>query len=364
MKINCLASFTFLFLGLVVSSSKAQTPERKVLTWEQKVISLNAVLEENGPVAATFYGVNLHQDSIWITDVITDCGCTAVGYSTDTLLTDKIAALEVVFDPDHRGGEFTKAIIVKTNVDPEGDTLFLEGINMRFPENPEMQFPYRHGSLGFKLPAIHMGNVLTNIPKSKFVEIYNFGKDTLFLDSLQPDLPNHVQLNFISDHITPSSRGVLEMIYDGAAKEDLGFFEYEFPILMNDGEFMANIKLMATIFEYFDPVPRSLAMVVPKLKLTDEEIDLKEINSRTIISKTIRLENSGQEDLYIRKVTSNCACLEIFLNKEVIEGGGAGSLDFTFDPKGRRGIDHKHITLFTNDPIQPVRTIVIKSSVK
>jgi hypothetical protein len=72
----------------------------------------------------------------------------------------------------------------------------------------------------------------------------------------------------------------------------------------------------------------------------------------------------GKETLLIRKVSANCSCVELQLDKDQLEPGEKTGLRFTFDPKGRRGIDHKHIAVFSNDPINPVRTIIIKSSIK
>ena len=357
-------SLCLLIFGLFALPLDAQTLDRKLLLWEQKSIDLGPVLEENGVVEATFYGLNPHQDSIYITEVITDCGCTAVGYSQDTLLTDKIADIQVRFDPDYRGGQFSKAIIVRTNRDSVGDTLYLEGINLPLPENKDLAYPHRKGAFGFRLPTVHMGNVFTNIPKTKFVEVYNFGSDSLSLALEQLDLPLHLHLVLIPEMIPPRERGFLQIAYDGAIKSDLGYFEENISLTIGEEEVPLDLKLTAVVFEYFDPVPRSMESVVPRVGLSESEIDLKEINANRKVSKSLYIDNLGSEDLHIRKVMGNCDCLEITLSDEILIPGQRGSIAFEFDPKGRRGIDHKHITLFTNDPISPVKTITIKSNIK
>jgi hypothetical protein len=356
-----LVVLTLWFIALPLG---AQTIDRKLLVWEKKVIDIGPVLEENGLVSTTFYGVNLHVDSIYITEVITDCGCTAADYSRETLITDKIADLHVRFDPDHRGGVFSKAIIVRTNMDSVGDTLYLEGINLPLPENPELAYPYRKGPIGFRLPTVHMGNVFTNTPKTKFVEVFNFGSNSISMTVEQLELPDHVYLALLPEMIPPNNRGLLQLVYDGDKKSDLGYFEENISLVVSVNEAPIDLKLTAVVFEYFGPITKSMESIVPRMLLSEMEIDLKEINANKKVSKSLFVDNLGGEDLIIRKVVANCECLRIHLSDKSLAPSQRGSLEFEFDPKGRRGIDHKHITIFSNDPINPVRTITIKSKIK
>ncbi|MGY6742370.1 MAG: DUF1573 domain-containing protein [Cecembia sp.] len=365
MKLPFCSILWVLLSGLFILPLEAQTLERKVLLWEQRKIDIGPVLEENGPVETTFYGLNMHTDSVFITEVITDCGCTAVDYSKDTLSTDKIAAIHVRFDPDHRGGDFSKAIIIKTNLDHEGDTLYLEGVNMPLPDNPELTYPYRKGTLGFRLPSIHMGNVLTNEPKTKFVEVFNFGPEAISLHVEALELPQHIYLVLLPDTLVPSQRALLQVVYDGEKKSDFGFFEENISLAFGGEEAESiDLKLSVVVFEYFDPVPKSMETLVPRIGISELEIDLKEISTDKKVSRSIHFDNLGGEDLVIRKISSNCDCLQLTASEMVLSPGQRGQINFEFDPKGRRGIDHKHITIFSNDPIHPVRTITIKSNIK
>lgn len=353
-----------LLLSVLSLNIEAQTLDRKMLTWERKTINIGAVLEENGPVDVEFYAVNLHEEKIAITDIITDCGCTTVDYTKDSLENQKIASLKVKFDPDHRGGEFSKVIIVRTTEDIYGDTLYLEGINMPFPDKIEMAYPHRVGALGFRLSSVNMGNVLTNEPKIKYIEVHNFGQDTIRLNRDQKNLPDHLQVRLDPESLNPRERGLMIFSYDGTVKGDLGYLEETVSVTLDGGEEEISFKLMAVVFEYFEPVPKSMENLVPRLGLSESEVDLREIPSSRKVERAVTLINMGQEPIEIRKVVSNCECMQIELDERKIDPGQRIQLKFEFDPKGRRGIDHKHITLFTNDPINPVRTIIIKSTIK
>jgi hypothetical protein len=344
-------------------SLEAQSIERKVLTWEQKSINIGAVLEEGGEVEAEFFGVNLNQDSLWITDVFAECGCTAVDYTKDTLESDRIASIKVKFNPDHRGGVFAKQIIVRTNQDIYGDTLILEGTNMPIPDDFLSAYKHRVGDLGLRLSAINIGNVFTNEPKLKFVEVYNFGADTISLAENQESIPEYISVNLNPEKIAEGQRGILMLAYDGEKRGDLGYFEEEINVSLTNNSNIP-LKTLAVVFEYFQPVPKSMEKVVPRIGLSEIDIDLKEVSANKKVSRDIIITNMGEEKLIIRKVSSNCDCVELMLGADEIESDQRTELRFTFDPKGRKGIDHKHITVFSNDPIAPVRTIIVKSTVK
>ncbi|MBW3468285.1 DUF1573 domain-containing protein [Arthrospiribacter ruber] len=363
MKKRILCAVIAVLISLSPLHLEAQSIERKLLTWEQRSVNIGAVLEERGEVEAEFFGVNLNQDSIWITDVFAECGCTTVGFTKDTLSQDKIASLKVKFNPDHRGGDFAKQIIVRTNMDIYGDTLVLEGTNIPVLDNLEKSYPYRKGNLGFRLPAVNMGNVFTNEPKLKHVELHNFGKDTLGLMEEHSGIPEYIAVSMEPATLSPGQRGLLLINYDGEMKNDLGYFEENITLSFTD-ESQIDLKVMSVVHEYFQPVPKSLEKVVPKLGLSEIDIDLKEVSTGKKVSRNVIISNMGEETLKIRKVSTNCECVDIKLVSNELDAGQRTELSFTFDPKGRRGIDHKHITVFSNDPINPVRTIVIKSSIK
>ncbi|ERM81287.1 hypothetical protein P872_10060 [Rhodonellum psychrophilum GCM71 = DSM 17998] len=354
----------FCFVGLTPIHIEAQILERNLIQWEQKKINIGTILEENGEVTAEFKGINPSGLPILITDVITDCGCTTVEFTRDTLEKDSASFIKVKFDPTHRGGVFSKLVIVRTNTDIYGDTLFLEGFNLPLPENNEMAYQNRMGNIGMRLPSVNMGIVFTNEPKVKYIELFNFGRNPIRLDKEQLFLPEYLKAEQFPDSIPANSRGLLRLTYDGTIRNDLGFFEDEINLSLMHGESPMAFKLTATLYEYFPPLPKSLENTVAKLGISETDIDLRGINSNEEVSRLITLSNMGPELLEIRKISTNCECVKIELDKENLSPGEKAQLRFTFNPKGRKGIDHKHITIFSNDPLNPVRTIVVRSSIK
>lgn len=356
---------SWFFPALLCSSfAKAQGFEDRTLIWERNLINIGSVMEEKGEVTSEFFFVNKADFPVFIEEVITDCGCTTADYTTDTLSQDKIGTVKISYDPKGRGGPFSKTIIVKTNIDSEGDSLFLEGMSIPYPEDIENYYSKRAGNLGFSATTINMGNIFTNEPGIKLVDFYNYNNYPIILNEVKTLVPDHVQVKFIPTVIPAKTRGVLELTYDGAEKNDFGFFEEEIEIaLIGHEEPVTPLKLMATVYEYFAPVRKSEIDKIPKLTVSEMEVDLKRINENKPVTERITLTNEGGETLNIRKVVTNCDCLAFSLEKEDLEVDEEVDLIFTFDPKGRRGIDHKTLTIFSNDPLNPTRTVIIKSRV-
>jgi hypothetical protein len=235
---------------------------------------------------------------------------------------------------------------------------------MPVPEMIETAYPHKVRNIGFRLPAVNMGEVFTNEPKVKYVELYNFGNKEFSLNEEQPGLPDYLKIELVPDTLNPEKRGLLAITYDGTIKNDLGHFEEKIALDVNQSDDPLDFKMFSVVYDYFPPLPKSMEDQVAKLGISDTEVNLGNINSNSRVTKSVTLSNLGLEPLDIRKISTNCDCLEIDLENKTLFPEETAKLAFTFDPKGRKGIDHKHITIFSTDPLHPVRTIVVRSSIK
>jgi hypothetical protein len=344
--------------------ANSQDVETPIIAWENKVINLGSVLEENGHAQAAFHFVNKTNQLLVVEEIITECGCTTAEYSRDTLQHNQKGSVLINFDPLTRGGEFAKMILVKTNIEPYTDTLIVEGFNVPLPASIPAHYAIEKAGLGFKFDAVNLGQVFTNEPKVKHVDFFNYGDYPVQLNQLQENLPPHVNVKIIPAVVTAKTRGVMELTYDAQVKNDLGFFDEEIKVaLLTDERKELSLKILATVHEYFEPVPLTEKDNVPRLEIKEMEIDLNRIRSNSVVSRTVTFENVGGQPLHIRKILANCDCVTFSIPKEEIEPGEKMNITVTFDPKGRRGIDHKTVTIYSNDPLWPTRTMKIKSRI-
>ncbi|MCE7054594.1 DUF1573 domain-containing protein [Algoriphagus sp. AGSA1] len=353
-----------LIIGLFPQLAQAQDTIAPRLIWAVNKVDFGTVLEEQGSQMAEFQFTHTQDSLFYIETVVTDCGCTTVDYTEDTLRVGESGTLRVSFDPSSGVGPFSRMIVVKGNLFGVQDTLYIEGNAIPRASDPERTYRTRKGDLGFRLPKINVGEVFTNVPKLKQVEVYNFGDQPFYKDSLAYAGPEYIQVGQLTDSIMPKDRGLLQLVYDGSAKGDLGYFEDQVSLNWQDSTTFIQLEVLADVFEYYAPFAKDNLNLVPQLVVEPKEIDLKTIKSTAVQVEYVVLSNRGKEVLEIKKVQGNCDCLKLELPKTDLDPGESIQLKVVFDPKGRKGIDQRNIYVFSNDPLNPVQLFLVKSRVE
>lgn len=363
MNSTCKILFSFVLSVFLSQTAQAQQAPPSRLVWKVNKVDLGTLLEEEGPQIAEFNFTHTQDSLFFIEKVWTDCGCTTADFTRDTLKVGESGTVRVSFDPTSGAGFFSRMIVVKGNLAGSQDTLFIEGISIPYPENPEKAYRVRKADLGFRLSKVNMGEVFTNEPKLKEIEFYNFSKFTLKKSELNSQTPEYITISQVQDSIRPQERGLLLISYDGKAKNDLGFFEDRTVLFWGEKQKL-ELEIMADVFEYFAPFSKENLNTVPQLFMENKEVNLGGISPNAIQTRTVSLENKGQEVLEIRKIQGNCECLKLEISKTIINPGETLELKITFDPKGRQGIDQRNIYIFSNDPVNSVQLVVLKSRVE
>ena len=357
--------FVALYFVVSLSISQAQQSDVPKLIWKVNRINIGTVLEEQGLQQAEFEFSHTQDSLFFIQDVWLECGCTTVEYTRDTLQVGESGKIIVSFDPTSAAGFFSKMIVVKGNLSGVQDSLFLEGISIPYPSDLQRAYPISRGSLGFRLKKVNMGDVFDNEPKIKYVEFFNKGTGILDKGAFRSTTPPYLQISQVQQFVRPQERGLLMIRYDGKLKNDLGFFEDLIPANWENVEGSEiELEIVADLFEYFAPIPKDDLNQVPQLVIAQKEIDLREISSKAVVRRTVTLSNQGRQTLEIRKVQGNCDCLVLEAPKEKLEPGESMELSLTLDPIGRKGIDQRNIYIFSNDPVNPVQLIVLKSRIE
>lgn len=357
--------FLFLFSGLLLGlQSHAQQQAVAKLVWKVNRIDLGTVLEEQG-LQSVIFDYTLSQGTRFaIQEVKTDCGCTTVSYSKDSLGIGESGKIQVEFDPSSAAGFFSKLVLVRGNQGKVQDSLFIEGIAIPYPANLERNYPVKLGFLGFRMKKVNMGDVFDNEPKVKFVEFFNYGTQVLDKKSFISNAPSYLRIEQIQDYVRPKERGLLKITYDAKLRPELGAVSDKIWINWNNvKEGKLELEILADLFDYFEPIAKSELGKVPQLFLDQKVIDLGEIDTNAVQRKTLMLTNLGKENLEIRKVQENCTCLTTEYPKTILLPGEKIELTLVFDPVGRKGNDQRNIYIFTNDPVNPVQLLVVKSKV-
>ncbi len=355
--------FLFLFSGLLFGfQGYAQQQGVSKLVWKVNRIDLGTILQEQGLQSVAFDYTLSQGAAFAIQEVLTDCGCTTIEFSRDSIVLGQSGKVLVDFDPSSAAGFFSKLVLVKGNNGQVQDSLYIEGIAIPYPSNLERNYPVKLGDLGFRMKKVNMGDVFDNEPKVKFLEFFNHGPQLLEKNKLEVKAPNYLEVEQVQEFVRPQERGLLKISYAASLRSELGAVADQIQLKWGASE-PIDLSIIADLFDYFAPISKSDLEIVPQLYLPQKVIDLGQIASSAVRRQTVVLSNLGKQDLEIRKIQQNCSCLVIEYSKNVLLPGEKIELNLVFDPIGRKGIDQRNIYIFTNDPVNPVQLLVLKSRI-
>ncbi len=356
-------SFLVLFSVWFLSfHSYGQQQGLSKLVWKVNRIDLGTILQEEGLQSVTFEYTLSQGADFAIEEILADCGCTTMKFSKDSIAIGQSGKVLVDFDPSSAFGFFSKLVLVKGNKGQVQDSLYIEGIAVPYPSDLERNYPVKLGTLGFRMKKVNMGDVFDNEPKVKFLEFFNYGTEPLVKKNLQVKSPDFIQVEQVQEVVRPKERGLLKIEYSASMRPELGAVSDQIQLNWGKQE-VIELEILADLFDYFAPVSKSDLEIVPQLLLDRKVIDLGEISSNSVQRQVVVLTNLGKEELEIRKVQVNCACLEIECPKTSLSPGEKMELNLVFDPIGRKGIDQRNIYIFSNDPVNPVQLLVLKSRI-
>jgi len=100
------------------------------------------------------------------------------------------------------------------------------------------------------------------------------------------------------------------------------------------------------------------------LVLSSKTQDAGEILDLDEVKLSYLFKNTGAGPLTITQVKTSCGCTVPELAKKTYMPGESGTLDVTFDPRGKSGAIARNITLFTDSDSTPSETLIVRALVK
>ncbi len=332
------------------------------LNFEKKLHDFGEVNELDGPISHSFEFLNQGNESIQLTNVKASCGCTTPDWSKELILPGEKGVVTAQFNPRNRPGTFKKSLSVSSTVGKV--VLYIEGYVRPKPSTPETDFPSVIGSWRLKQRTLNFGKITSTKKVSKSFTIYNEGNAPVSLLEASK-LPEHLKISLVPTAIPPEEKGEIVVEYDPAIKNLLGYSIDNVVLITNDSlEAVKELNVMATIYEYFPAMTDEDYLQAPHIALSEHEFDFKSIKSGDTVSHEFTILNTGNEVLNIRSVRTNCNCVTSEIASDNVQPNDSTTLKVTFDSAGRRGIQHKSITVFSNDPRHSTVRLTVKSSVK
>ena len=348
-----------LFLFLMTHATLGQNQATlKLINME---VDMGRIYEENGPVKAEFKLVNMGMNSLKVDSIAFDCGCTSSDFEPRELLAGDTLSLSISYDPYNRKGSFRRLSLLFVEDIDEPIYLQMSGFVVGEMENPEKDYPYAIGNLRFRTKFFNMGTFTVNDTVRLQTDIFNHSEETIHLVGLASSL-DFIKLSFGADTVKAGGRTELEIQYAGPVRNDIGFFTDSLYLLSSDPvEAEKLLILTSSLQDYFPPMTDAELALAPAFQMdVTPPIDLGTVKKGSIATKELNFINSGATTLEIRKLLSNCPCLQISTDKESYGPGESGKLFIIYDTSESSATEYKALTLFTNDPRYPVRQYLVK----
>ena len=344
----------------IMAHFTAVAQQAEPILFNEKSYDFGEITEEGGKAEHDFMFTNNTGQVIKILSVQASCGCTTPGWTKAPVLPGNKAFVKASFDPKGRPGYFNKSLTVTTDFDGNPISLQIRGQVVGKKTNVGLaDYPAENGNLRFKFNSFPLGKIFINRKaSSKAFAVYNSGGKTVnFTGKIVG--PPYIKVE-TPRTLAPKESGTIKVIYDARSRNQFGFVSDNVEITTDDDTSpVKTFSVYATIEEFFAPLSAEESALAPVLLMEINAVDFGRIRQGNLLSREITIKNTGTKELQIKSVQGNCSCIAAAVEPFRIKAGEAGKLTVSLNTEGRTGIQQKAVTVYSNDPKNPVQRLTI-----
>lgn len=357
----------YLFFALLVSgclvAESAFGQRKDFLSFREMFFDFGTVHEEMGAVTHTFEFENTSERSVKILSVKPSCGCTTPDWSKEAIKPGTKGFITAKFDPTDRPGFFSKTLAITTDYNNESLVLTIKGtVSLKSDLST-----YRETKGNWRLlsTSFNMGKVLLKDEITwKDFEVVNGGEAAITVTTT-PLTPAYIKVQITPAMLQPGEKGVIRIGYNGKLKNAYGFQSDNVEFLTDDEAMpRKSFSVYATLEDFFPALTKEELAKAPRLVLGESLVDLGRFSSSTTIERKVAITNTGKKELSLNAIQANCECLEATAEVITLAPGKSTQLTVRFNPAQRKGTQQKFVTLYSNDPVNPVQRISLTAYIE
>lgn len=323
------------------------------IKFEKTTHDFGTLKEEQGKATAKFVFVNVGKDDLKIVNVRTSCGCTASDYSKNIVKPGEKGFVSAIYHTAHRPGAFRKSITVTVN-DPDHPNvvLFIKGVVTPKAKTKADLYPTSIGNLKLMSNHLAFNQMKLSEIRTDSMKVYNNWGHPMDISFV--NLPSHIKVKMIPSSLPAKTEGYIVVTYDATKKNDFGLVYDRIALRTNDAQqSMKTLTISAILSEDFSGMSEKQIKKAPKIVVNQSTYDFGKVKSGTVLKFSFTVNNEGKQELIIRKVKASCGCTATQPEATHIKKGKSTEINVEFNTRGRRGRQHKTITVITNDPVNP-----------
>ncbi|MDR0384515.1 MAG: DUF1573 domain-containing protein [Prevotellaceae bacterium] len=305
------------------------------------------IKEANGPVSHVFKFTNTGNAPLVIRNVETSCGCTSPEYTKEAVLPGKSGTVKATFDPSGRPNFFDKNLTVISNATNDRVVLNIKGNVEAKVLTVEELYPFAVDKVRFKSHTLELYKVLSSGIRTENMDIINTGTTPAI--PVFENVPAHITIKADPVSIPAGAKGVIRCTYNAAKKKDFGLVSDDITVKVKDVK--DTLKVRANIEEDFSTLTPAELEKAPVAVAEKTNYQFDKVKKGSKVSGTFEIRNDGKSDLIIRKITSDCNCVQHSITANTIKPGKSATLklDLTTNSLGEKFYG---TTVVTNAPKQ------------
>jgi hypothetical protein len=352
-------------LALLLILSNAIAQQGKPVEFREEMFDFGTVSEEGGPVDHEFVFTNKSDRPVKILSVQASCGCTTPAWSQEPVAPGKTGFVQASYNPKGRPGYFNKTLSVTTDLEANPIVLQIKGqVGSTGPAEALNEFEAASGNWKLKNTSFNMGKVYHKDEWTvRDYQIVNAGSKVINYSGKFVG-PAYIKVDVTPKTLAPGAKGNVKVSYNGKMKGKYGFQSDNIEIHTDDEVSpIKSFSVYATLEDFFPTMTKEELAKAPQIKLATTELDFGRINKGAATVREIPVTNNGKKELQIKSLQGNCTCVTASTTKSSIKPGESTTLKISFDPQQRSGTQQKAITVYSNDPQNPVIRILLAAYV-
>ncbi|RLD67093.1 MAG: hypothetical protein DRI84_03345 [Bacteroidetes bacterium] len=342
---------TGLISFLLIALSYSLIAQNGKIKFEKTTHDFGTIKEEQGKAVAKFVFTNVGTEDLKIVKVNTSCGCTASDYSKNIIKPGEKGYVTATYFTAHRPGPFRKSVTVTVN-DPDrpNSVLFIKGTVTPKKRSKGDYYPTSVGNLKMMSNHLAFNEMKTTEIRTDSLKIFNNWTSPMEISFTQ--VPSHITVKVIPSTLRPQEEGYIVVTYDATKKLDFGLVYDRVGIRTNDVvQPLKMLNVSANLTQDFSQLTEKQLKKAPKIVFDNSTYDFGKVKAGTVIKFSFVFKNEGKQELIIHKVKASCGCTATKPVLTHIKKGKSSELEVVFNTEGRRGRQHKTITVVTNDPV-------------
>lgn len=332
----------------------------KPIQFREEIFDFGAIAEEGGPVLHEFLFTNNSGRAVKVLTVQASCGCTTPSWSKDAIAPGKTGFIQASYNPKGRPGYFNKSLTVTTDLDATPVILQIKGQVQVQGSTSTSEFQAANGGWKLKTGSFNLGKVyLKDEPTTREFPFMNAGQKPITYTGEFAG-PKYIAIDVNPKTLQPGERGKVKITYNAKLRNTYGFQSDNIEI-MTDDELNPNksFSVYATLEDDFSNLRPEDLQKAPQLKLQNTSVDIGRIRQNQTAVQEVSVSNTGKKELDIRAVQGNCSCISASSAKTTLKPGESTTLRIEFSPGDRKGNSTKAVTLYSNDPLNPVQRVTL-----